>query len=99
MPDPGAPEIVRLSLPPDPDLRLVAEVAVAALVRRSGRSDDAVQSARRAVHDCVAEVVEAGEGRQLEIEITVAEARLAVRVVAGGVERSITIPGPPTPPG
>ena len=47
------------TIPPDADLRPVVEVAVAALVRRSGRPDEAVKAARQAVRGCLAEVAEA----------------------------------------
>ena len=99
MPDAGAPEVVRLTIPPDADLRPVVEVAVAALVRRSGRPDEAVKAARQAVRGCLAEVAEAAGRDQIDIEIEVVEQQLDVRVRAGTVQRSVTIPGPPTPPG
>ena len=71
----------------------------AALVRRSGRPDEAVKAARQAVRGCLAEVAEAAGRDQIDIEIEVVEQQLDVRVRAGTVQRSVTIPAPPTPPG
>jgi hypothetical protein len=99
MPEPGGSEIVRLSIPPDDDLRLVVEVAVAALVRRAGRSDDSVQAARRTARTCLAEVADQAGHERMEIEVDVVEDRLEVRVHAGGMQRSVTIPVAPGPPG
>ena len=98
MPDAGASEVVRLTIPPDADLRRVVEVAVAALVRRSGRPDEAVKAARQAVRGCLAEIDATGRDR-IEIEIEVVEQQLDVHVRAGTVQRWVTIPAPPTPPG
>jgi len=99
MPETGRAEIVRLRVPPDADLRLVLEVAVAALVRRSGRSDDAVQAARLAARSCLADVADQVGREQIEIEIEVVEEQLEVRVEGGGVQRSVMIPAAPSPPG
>jgi hypothetical protein len=99
MPEPGGSEVVRLSLPPDADLRLVVEVAVAALVRRAGRSDDAIQAARLTARTCLAEVADQAGRERIEIEIDVVEDRLEVRVHAGGIQQSVMIPVAPGPPG
>jgi hypothetical protein len=92
MPEAREPDVIRLSLPADPDLRAVVEVGVAVLARRLRFADDAISSARTAAGAAFDDVAGQAAGKTLEIEILVAEAQLVLRVRAGEATRSVTLP-------
>jgi hypothetical protein len=94
MPEDLGPDLIRLSRPADPDLRGVVEVLAAVLARRQRFGDDAVAAARAATGTAFDDVAGAGQG-PVEVEVEVLETQLVVRLRAGEVTRSVTIPDEP----
>jgi hypothetical protein len=98
MPDAGDPEVVRLSLPADPALRPVVEVAVAVLARRVGVDDAAVREARSRAGEAFEEMC-AGEGDDLvEVEVSLVATGVVAWIRAGGVDRRVSATRPLDPP-
>ena len=91
MPEDHEPDLIRLSLPADPDLRGVVEVVAAVLARRLRFGDDSVATARAAAGTAFDEVASDGQG-PVEVEVEVLETHLVLRLRAGGTTRSVTIP-------
>ena len=61
---------IRLTVPPDADLRGVVVAAVAAVVRRSGLGDAEVTKAREEAADAFATVIERGRGEVVTLTAT-----------------------------
>ncbi len=98
MPEPE-PDHIRLSLPADADLRKVVEVAVAVVARRLGLSDTEVQAARTAIGDAFVELVGAGGGEPIELDLVLEDRCMVARLRAGGAERSVAVPRAASSPG
>lgn len=100
MPDATEPDVIRLSLPADHDLRGVVEVAVAVLARRLRFGDAAITAGRATAGAAFDELVGGDRQTTVEIELHVTDAALGLRLQADGAIRSIMIPDEaPSPPG
>ena len=99
MPEDQGPDVVRLSLPADPDLRSVVEVTAGVLARRLRFADDVIATARATAGSAFEEIAgSAGDGL-VEVEVHLLDAQLVLHVRADGASRSLTISnGPPSPP-
>jgi hypothetical protein len=98
MPDAWEPDVIRLSLPADGDLRGVVEVAAGVLARRLRFADDAIAAARIAAGAAFDEVARAAGDGDVEVEAHIMEAQIVLHLEASGSSRSVTIPpGSPTP--
>jgi len=91
--DPEA-DLIRLSVPADDGLRPVIEVAIAVLARRWGLSEDEVAGARAATAAAFGDVVGAETSGTVKVEVQALPRHLEVRIVHGGVARSLEAPMP-----
>jgi hypothetical protein len=97
MPD-EAPDVVRLTLPPDPDLRGVVEVAIAVLARRLALDDRGVRAARAAAGQAFEAVGAGSDGEPVEVVLSIDRQEVAAVLRAGAVERRVSAPKPPPDP-
>jgi hypothetical protein len=80
---------VRLTLPPDPDLRAVVEVAVAVLARRAGLGDEAVRRFRARVGAAFDKGCAAGGG-ELEVVAALEDRDVRVHLRRGAFDQQIS---------
>ena len=92
MPDARDPDLIRLSLPADRELRGVVEVAAGVLARRLRFGDEAIADARAAAGAAFDEVVGAAGQTTVEVELLVTERRLVLQLRGGDATRTVTIP-------
>jgi len=85
-----APDHVRLTLPPDGELRGVVEVAVAVLARRLGLGDESVREIRSASGQAFDDACTGGDGPEVDVVVALAERELAVSIQAGSVDRHLS---------
>ena len=87
------PDTIRMTVPSNPDLAPVVQVATAVLARRADLSDEQVATARAAVATAFTELAAgAGAGPAVDVELRVDATTLSVRLVCGRAERSFRAP-------
>jgi hypothetical protein len=93
-----ATDQVRLTLPPDADLRGVVEVAVAVLARRIGLDDPAVREARSAAGQAFDEACATAGDEPVDVELSLGQRDVAATIRSGSIERRIRATRPPSDP-
>ena len=93
-----ATDQVRLTLPPDADLRGVVEVAVAVLARRIGLDDAAVREARSAAGQAFDEACAAAGDEPVDVELSLGQRDVAAVIRSGAIERRVSAARPPSDP-
>ena len=91
MPDADA-DTIRLTLPPDEDMRPVVEVAVGVVARRWGLSDVEVRAARAATGGAMAELAGMAGEAPVQVAVLGTDHHLEVHLVRGTDERTISLP-------
>jgi hypothetical protein len=93
-----ATDQVRLTLPPDADLRGVVEVAVAVLARRVGLDDPAVREARSAAGEAFDEACADAGPNLVEVELSLGQRDVGATIRSGSIERRIRATRSPSDP-
>jgi hypothetical protein len=90
---------VRLTVPPDADMRGVVEVAVAVLARRVGLAEEAVRQFRATVGGVFEQACAAAAGTPIEVIAAVEANDVVARVMGGPLDQRVSARVPPSPPG
>jgi hypothetical protein len=91
-------DLVRLSLPADPDLRPVVEVAIAVLARRVGCADEAVREARASAGQVFEAVCERAGDDPVEVEVSLTARDVVARIRSGATDRRVSATRPAADP-